>query len=197
MFNDGLPTFREGVALAPQLTARAMNAIVAAIRRNRVTAGPNQLLDQTSGGTQVWERRRRITVSREFFEIYQAAALGVSIAPGLVNSISPTFTGASPSGTLASMPPPVLTIAATTYFWLKCVGTFGAPDTYVVTVETTSGTTPPAAEAITGTGFTTCILLGPVVVSGGAIISVPRPGDYVSSNLKVESYGNINDWGRI
>jgi hypothetical protein len=55
--NDGLPSFREGVALTPQLTAKALNSMVSAIRRNRIVAGPNQLLTQTNGGTQVWDRR--------------------------------------------------------------------------------------------------------------------------------------------
>ena len=107
------------------------------------------------------------------------AALKIGIRPGLVNNISPTFTDASPAGTLADDPPPLLTITATTHFWLKVVGTFGtggAADTYVVTIETTATGTAPGSDTLTGTGFTLHRYLGYVTVSGGAITTIfPSP----------------------
>jgi hypothetical protein len=132
------------------------------------------------------------------FTLYNAsegATLKVGIAPGLVNQISPTYTGAT-AGTggtllLSSVPPPLKTISATTYFWLKCVGTFGANDTYVVTVESNTTGSVPAAESITGTGFTSCLYLGDATVASGAITAI---NSALRSSLGVESYGNVNNW---
>lgn len=98
--DDGLPTFREGFSISPQLTARNMNAIVTAIRRNRVTPGPNQLLDQSPGGTQVWERRRRAQNIPEFpftpssiSNPEDSSELLLSWTYGTVNGIEPTIDG--------------------------------------------------------------------------------------------------------
>lgn len=98
--DDGLPDFREGFSITPQLTARSMNAIVAAIRRNRLTAGPNQLLDQSPGGTQVWERRRREQKIPDFPfspRIYSnpedSSEWLLSWVYGTVNGIEPTIDG--------------------------------------------------------------------------------------------------------
>lgn len=129
------------------------------------------------------------------FTLYAVAGLTLGITPGLVNGISPTFTGAT-AGTggtllLSSVPPPLLTITGTRYFWLKCVGTFGANDTYVVTVESNTTGTVPAAEAITGTGFTSFLALGYVTVTSGSITVIEN---YVRAYLGVESYGNVNNW---
>lgn len=128
------------------------------------------------------------------FTLYVAsegATLKVGITPGLVNGISPTFTGASPAGELEDLPPPLLTITATRYFWLKCVGTFAAPDTYVITVESNTTGTVPAAESITGTGFTSFLYLGDVTVVSGGISAI---NSALRSSLGVESYGNVNNW---
>ena len=132
------------------------------------------------------------------FKLYNATngtTLKVGIQPGLVNLISPTFTGASPSGTLAAVPPPLLTITATRYFYLKCVGTFALveedPDTYVVTVENSASPILPA-PAISSTGFTSYLYLGHVLVSSGAIIGIEPK---LASNFYVDSFGSINLWG--
>lgn len=129
------------------------------------------------------------------FTLYAADPLAVGITPGFVNGISPTFTGAT-AGTggtllLSSVPPPFKTISATTYFWLKCVGTFAAPDTYVITVESNTTGTAPAAESITGTGFTSFLYLGNVTVVSGGISAI---NSALRSSLGVESYGNVNNW---
>jgi hypothetical protein len=86
----------------------------------------------------------------------------------------------------------LLTITATRYFWLKCVGTFGSPDTYVVTVESNGTGTVPAAESISATGFTSYLYIGDITVAGGAITAPPN--QYLFSSLYCESYGNVNLW---
>jgi len=131
------------------------------------------------------------------FTLYNAtdgATLKVGIAPGLVNGISPTYTGASPSGELEDNPPPLLTITATTYFWLKVVGTFGAPDTYVVTVESNTTGTTPSGTAISATAFTSFLPIGSVTVASSAITAI-TPAN-AGSNWNAESIGSANVWWR-
>jgi hypothetical protein len=133
---------------------------------------------------------RSATRRADPFQVYNAsdgATLKFGVRVGRVNLQIPTLGGVA----LDNATPPTETITATTYVWLKCVGTFGSPDTYVVTVETTTTTTPPTAEAITGTGFTSCLPIGIVTVASGAITNIEP---YVTTNLGVESYGNINNW---
>lgn len=162
-------------------------------------AGPGLLLNSSRTGAVLnllpSRRRERRTYGLPKFTLYDASAgatLKVGIAPGLVNLISPTFTGASPSGTLADSPPPLLTITATTYFWLKCVGTFGSPDTYAVTVEASSTSAVPSGTTITGTGFTSYWSIGSVTVSGGVITAVNPL--HTGTDWQVESYGSVNEW---
>lgn len=126
------------------------------------------------------------------FTLYDASTgstLKVGITPGTVNGISPTFTGASPSGTLSATPPPLLTITETTYFFIKVIGTFGDPDSYVVTVETNTTGDIPSGTEITGTGFTSFLWLGTAPVESGALMV---PESLCSTNLGVESLGNFN-----
>jgi len=131
------------------------------------------------------------------FTLYNAsdgATLKVGIAPGLVNGISPTYTGASPSGELEDNPPPLLTITATTYFWLKVVGTFGSPDTYVVTVESNTTGTTPSGTAISATAFTSFLPIGSATVASGAITAVTPANN--GANWNAESIGSANVWWR-
>lgn len=129
------------------------------------------------------------------FTLYVASGLlAVGITPGLVNGISPTFTGATAgtSGTLllSSIPPPLKTISATRYFWIKCVGTFGAPDTYVITIHSDTDETTPEEE-ITGSTFTAYKYMGYVEITGGAVSYIET---LLKSNQYVESYGSVNLW---
>ena len=107
--------------------------------------------------------------------------LKVSVAPGFVNGQYPTGMDAAT--------PTVLTIAATAYLWLKVVGTFGAPDTYVVTIQSTTGASP-ASDEVTGTGFVSCQLIGVASVAGGAVTVT----NVLKSNCGVDSIGTINVW---
>lgn len=136
------------------------------------------------------ERPRRLAISENpnLIIIQGTAANKFKITPGTVNSEMPTLATVALDNATA----PEATIAVTTYFWLKCVGTFGSPDTYVVTVETeTVAATPPAADAISGTGFTSCFYIGGVVWAAGAGAIT---NDHGGGNLGVESFGAINLW---
>lgn len=87
---------------------------------------------------------------------------------------------------------PLLAISAESYIWIKCVGTFGSPDTYVVTIEKTGSSTPPAGSSITATGFTSCFLIGEVHFAGGVITGFTNI--FSGGNLGVESFGASNIW---
>lgn len=125
---------------------------------------------------------------RSPFKLYIADTLKVGVTSGTVNLVVPTLGGTA----LDNSTPPTLTIAATTYLWLKCVGTFGSPDSYVVTVESNTTGTLPSGTAITATGFTSFLYLGLATVASSAITSV-TPYNY-GNNWNVESLGSVNVW---
>ena len=123
------------------------------------------------------------------FQMSNATAAGVlkvRFKPGYVNSQLPTGWDAVTGFTSAS-------ISSSTYFWLKCVGTFvsAGADTYAVTIEATTTNARPSGTAITTSGFTSFRLLGVVTISGGAITSI---SNNVTANQQVESFGTINLW---
>lgn len=125
--------------------------------------------------------------------IQGTAANKFQIAAGFVNGEMPTFGGTA----LNDPTPPESTITDTTYYWIKCVGTFGTPDTYVITIqaETTVGT--PAGTDISGTGFVAFFYIGKVEVD-----TAPDPDTYTidnqhsGGNLGVDSWGLYNLWWR-
>lgn len=113
----------------------------------------------------------------------------VQVTPGVVNFVSPTISGTA----LNNDPAPEITVTeSTTYFWIKCVGVFGAPDTYTITIETTTTTSPPASAAVSSTGFTSCFYIGYVTFASGAITGIFN--NYEGGNLGVESFGSVNLW---
>lgn len=118
-----------------------------------------------------------------------SAADTVKVTVGDVNSIIPTLDGL----TLDSDPAPEISIPAPRWIYVKCVGVFGSPDTYTITIHTESASTPPT-EVISPTGFTSYRIIGYVeLVSGAAVIITNRtPGD-----LGVESFGSTNIWWTI
>lgn len=134
------------------------------------------------------------TAQFTLYNASQSSTLKIGIANGLVNGISPTYTGASPSGVLSDSPPPLLTITATTYFWLKCVGVFGTPDTYTISVEHNTTGTVPSGTAISGTGFTSFFYIGYVAIAGGVITGIYPSNN--GANLSVDSFGSTNIWWR-
>lgn len=112
----------------------------------------------------------------------------IFITPGYVNQIYPTIAGTS----IYTDPPPVIVITAQSWIWIKCVGTFATPDTYVVTIEKTTSSTAPAASTIIASGFTTCFLLGIVDFASGDITTITNV--FSGGDMGVESFGSVNMW---
>lgn len=125
--------------------------------------------------------------------IQGTAANKFQVTPGYVNGEMPTLSSVA----LDNSTPPEATISVTTYFWLKCVGTFGSPDTYVVTVQTETTAGVPTGTDISGTGFVSFYYIGEVTVD-----TAPDPDTYTISNqhgggnLGVDSWGLYNLWWR-
>jgi hypothetical protein len=115
------------------------------------------------------------------------------IIPGTVNSEMPTLATVA----LDDSTPPEITVTADTWVWVKCVGTFGSPDTYVITIVTESADTVPTGTEITTTGFVSFYYIGNIVID-----TVPDPDTYTitnqhgGGNLGVDSWGLYNLWWR-
>ena len=142
-------------------------------------------------------RDRKITVTgrgaifsgkTKKLQIIKSSNDEISISPGYVNQVYPTIAGTS----INTDPPPVIAITAESWIWIKCVGTFATPDTYVVTIEKTTTSTAPAASTIISTGFTTCFLLGIVGFASGDITTITNV--FSGGDMGVESFGSVNMW---
>jgi hypothetical protein len=112
------------------------------------------------------------------------------VIPGTVNSVMPTLSGTA----LDNATPPEITVSADTWVWLKCVGTFGSPDTYDLTVETSATYATPAGTDITTTGFVSFFYIGKVDYTAGSPAAYAITNDYTGGNLGIESFGNVNLW---
>lgn len=122
-------------------------------------------------------------------QIQNAGESKIYITPGLVNYTNyPTISGTS----INDNPKPTLTISANSWIWIKCVGTFGTTDTYVVTIEKTTSSTQPSPSSITATGFTSCLMIGTVGFSSGSITAITNI--FSGGNLGVESFASTNMW---
>ena len=88
------------------------------------------------------------------------------ITDGKVNWETPTLNGEDIGGDPTAdpvVPPPEITVTADTWVYIKVVGTFADPDTYVVTIETEEDATPPSGTDITATGFTSFFFIGQII----------------------------------
>lgn len=116
------------------------------------------------------------------------------IIPGYVNSEMPTLDTVA----LDDSTPPEITVTEDTWVWVKCVGTFGAPDTYVITIVTEITDTVPTGTEITSTGFISFYYIGKIAI----IDNSPDPDTYEidnqhgGGNLGVDSWGLYNLWWR-
>lgn len=125
--------------------------------------------------------------------IQGSAANKFQIVPGYVNTLMPTLSGTALNAGTA----PEITVSANKWVWVKCVGTFGDPDSYVVTIETSTSGSVPAGTEITAYGFVSFRLIGSVGFAAG---TPPDPDTFEitnmhsGGNLGVESFGNINLW---
>ena len=119
------------------------------------------------------------------------------ITDGSVNSETPTLTGVDIGGDPDANPvvdPPEFTVTETTYAWIKCVGTFGTPDTYVITIHTQTAGTVPTGEEITATTFTSFREIGRVDFEAGSPATYTINNIHGGGNFGVDSFGNVNLW---
>lgn len=114
------------------------------------------------------------------------------IVPGYVNSVMPTLVGTALNNATA----PEFTVAADTYAWIKCVGTFGTPDTYVATIETSATAAVPAGTDISATGFVSYFYIGKVIYATGTPDTYTITNQHGGGNLGVDSWGLYNLWWR-
>jgi hypothetical protein len=112
------------------------------------------------------------------------------IIPGTVNSEMPTLNTIP----LDAETKPEITVNADTWVWVKCVGTFGSPDSYVVTIETSTTEDVPSGTDITSTGFTSFRGLGRVIFTAGSPNTFEIINVYSGGDLGVESYASVNHW---
>lgn len=125
------------------------------------------------------------------------AANKFQVIPGYVNSVMPTLGGTALNATVGDPPlPPEITVTVDVWVWVKCVGTFGSPDTYVITIVTSASSTEPAGTEITTTGFTSYFYIGNVDFTSGSPDNFVINNTHGGGNVGVRSFGNINDWFR-
>lgn len=122
-------------------------------------------------------------------EVKFAGSSTISVEYGLVNNVVPTI-GSSPL--TKTFPFPTISIGQTTNVWLKVVGTFGSPDTYVAEITITSGN-----DAISATEFTSYYPLASVDYTGGTPASINITPIHSGGNLIVRSMGNSIFWGKL
>ena len=119
------------------------------------------------------------------------------VTAGTVNSEDPTLGGVAIGGDPDAEPVvaiPELTVTADTYVWIKCVGVFADPDTYTITIETESTTSPPSGTTITATGFTSFFKIGKIDYTAGTPATYDITNSHSGGNVNVESFGNVNLW---
>jgi len=114
------------------------------------------------------------------------------ITNGVVNSVAPTLGGVLLSHTT----PPEFTVTATTHAWVKCVGTFGTPDSYVITIHAQTAADVPYGTDITATGFTSFYYIGDVEFTAGSPATYVIYNEHGGGNLGVDSWGLYNTWWR-
>ena len=118
------------------------------------------------------------------------------ISDGRVNTQSPTLGGVVIGGDPDAdpvVPPPEFTVTADVWVYVKVVGTFSAPDTYVVTIDQQASDEPPA-EVVSASGFTSYNIIGKVVFTSGAPDSYSIENYHGGGNMGIESFGSVNLW---
>ena len=121
-----------------------------------------------------------------------SAADKFRVTPGYVNLLMPTLS----SVLLNNDPPPEITVTADIWVYAKVVGTFGTPDTYVVTIVTEITDVVPTGTAITATGFTSFFKIGQVDFTSGSPDTYEIINQHGGGNLGVDSWGLYNLWWR-
>jgi hypothetical protein len=160
--------------------SREVRKSIAALRDRRVIVNGGQ---RAGGGTPLL----KLTI------IQGTAADKFQIVPGYVNSVMPTLATVA----LDATTPPEITVTEPLYVWIKVVGTFGTPDSYVVTIETQTSSAYPSGVEITVTGFTSFWRIGLINFISGTPDTFEILNAHSGGNLGVESFGNVNHWWKI
>jgi hypothetical protein len=164
------------------VTAAHMNALRESIYR-LASRKDQQIKSLPGGGTPLL----KLTI------IQGTAADKFQIVPGYVNSVMPTLATVA----LDATTPPEITVTEPLYVWIKVVGTFGTPDSYVVTIETQTSSAYPTGVEITVTGFTSFWRIGLINFISGTPDTFEILNAHSGGNLGVESFGNVNHWWKI
>lgn len=136
--SDGLVKLREGTSVAAQLTVKNYNALVDAVRRSWIRPGPNTLMNQDSGGTQLWQRQLKVPpkpVDNRTLLVSQSGGTTVVVSYGTINNVPPTIGGVL----INHDPAPKLTISSSGVVYLHAVVNADGVIT-ALTIETASST---------------------------------------------------------
>jgi hypothetical protein len=192
------PSFNPNEPALHQLSATKLNSVSQGQKSNQIQPGVGYRVTQTPGGTtvSVIKRRARAATSDPLkLTIKQGTAADkFQIIPGTVNGLMPTLSATA----LDATTPPEITVTADTWAWIKVVGTFGDPDTYVVTIVTESTDSVPTGTDISATGFVAYYYIGKITDTD----NTPDPNTYEienrhgGGNLGVDSWGLYNLWWR-
>jgi hypothetical protein len=183
-----------------QVGATNMNKISVAQDAATLRAGVGTRMQYTPSGmviSTVKKRKASATIILNLV-IVSGSELGkYKITDGVVNSETPTLGGVDIGGeTDPFVPIPEFTVTTTTYAWIKCVGVFGTPDTFTVTIETiATGDVPPGTD-ISATGFTSFYKIGRVNFTAGAPAIYEIVNQHGGGNIGVDSWGLYNLWWR-
>jgi hypothetical protein len=188
--NEDIPHFEPLKPSSVQLSSARLNKVGFAIQGARIQPSVGVRVTNTPAGSTVSVIKKRVAkyVPTLPLTIKQTFPSRVEIVSGKVNNQVPTLNGTA----LDHDPAPYYDITESKNVWIKCVGTFGTPDTYVITIELTTDSTPPSASSITGTGFVSCFQIGSIEFGSGQITSVTNI--FAGGNLGVESFGSTNMW---
>tara|TARA_R110000751_G_scaffold1057_3_gene4244 strand:- start:142 stop:747 length:606 start_codon:yes stop_codon:yes gene_type:complete len=197
---NNFPRFNPNEPALDQLSTTNLNLVSGGQKSNQIQPGVGYRLTQTGGGTtmNITRRIRRAAPIVGNLLIIQGTDTGkYQITTGTVNSEDPTLGGVAIGGDPDAEPVvaiPELTVTADTYVWIKCVGVFADPDTYTITIETESTTSPPSGTTITATGFTSFFKIGKIDYTAGTPATYDITNNHSGGNLNVESFGNVNLW---
>lgn len=180
----------------------AMQDCLAALRAEVSDLAPQSSADigirHSAGGWVAYQKRRtasRSSSSKGGLILLAAGVDGsgnalVRVKPGYVNSLMPTLGGIA----INAATPPTITVLADVWVWIKTVGTFAAPDSYVVTIETSSTSAVPAGTEITATGFTSFRGIGRVDFTAGTPPTTQIINSHSGGDLGVDSFGSVIHW---
>jgi len=171
--NDGIPHIKRGNTVQPQITSKSINDLAAAVKRFRVTPGPNTLMHQGPGGTQVWNKTPQRSLARATISpwavrnVSASSELRISVYPGFVNGEAPVISGTS----ILDTPPPYLVLTVTCSISIKA--TVDTSDN-ITTYELVATSSIPISTYTPGSGGIAYARIATVGISSGIITSISQ-----------------------